>query len=236
MAKKENQVMSMNKRLMMLVFLAFMLITPTIKVDANVQKTKTYSCRCVHNNGVLDCRNTNCTADIIERKLNEQCGQGGTLGTISFSCDGYSGSSPEDACRNKAANDWRGTGELHMGVKGSAVCTGGPTERIGDNFCSDTQQALRFLGFLLFFAKILVPFAIIFMGTLDYYKVIVAGSKDDEMKKQTITFIKRICAGIIIFFIPTFLNMAFTVINGWSDVADEYEICATCLLDPGSCD
>ena len=115
---------------------------------------------------------------------------------------------------------------------GAEQITGGP---IGHDFCVRTSQTWRFLGWMLLFARIMVPFVIIFMGTIDFYKATVA-EQSDEMKNQLKTFSKRLLAGFMIFMIPTILHIFFTLITNWSDVADHYWECATCLLRPTQCD
>ena len=87
----------------------------------------------------------------------------------------------------------------------------------------------------MFFAKLLVPFILIIMGTMDYYKSIISNSSDD-MKKQTTRFIKRVILGIMIFFIPAILNTFMVFVSKYSDIAAKYENCVNCALDPISCD
>ena len=108
---------------------------------------------------------------------------------------------------------------------------------IGKDFCSEegVVNAFRFLGYIILFVKILIPFAIILMGTIDIYKS-VTSAKTDELNKQLITWGKRLFAGIFIFFLPTIINMAFHIIDGWTASHDaEYRKCVTCLLEPNNC-
>ena len=56
---------------------------------------------------------------------------------------------------------------------------------MGTDICKDDIiKALTFIGYLLFFVKLLVPLIIILIGTMDYYKSVTA-SKDDSLKEQT---------------------------------------------------
>jgi len=107
-------------------------------------------------------------------------------------------------------------------------------DALGHDFCVRTDQTWRFVGYMLLFTRILVPLGIIAMGTLDFYQAIVS-DKSDDMKKYGVIFGKRILAGVMIFLIPTILNISFTLISNWSDVADQYEECLSCLLAPRSC-
>ena len=71
----------------------------------------------------------------------------------------------------------------------------------------DDPESLRYLlNEILIYPKIIVPILVIILGTLDLAKAVVA-SKEDEMKKAQKTFIKRIMIGIIIFFVPTIMNV-----------------------------
>ena len=59
--------------------------------------------------------------------------------------------------------------------------------------------------------RIIVPILIILLGSLDLSKAVFAG-KEDEMKKAQKTFIKRIIAGVAVFFVPVLVSiiMSFT--------------------------
>lgn len=59
--------------------------------------------------------------------------------------------------------------------------------------------------------RIIVPILIILLGTLDLSKAVFAG-KEDGMRKAQQTFIKRIIAGVAVFFVPVLVSivMSFT--------------------------
>ena len=103
-------------------------------------------------------------------------------------------------------------------------------------YCKDAGVArtLKFLGILLYIAKIFVPALIIIFGSIDFGKAILAG-KDDEIKKKVPIFIKRFIAGVIVFFIPTIINFMFDAVQGYSDTIKEYDNCYTCILNPDQC-
>ena len=42
-------------------------------------------------------------------------------------------------------------------------------------------------------------------GSFDFFKAVVA-QKEDDMKKAQKTFIKRIIMGVLVFFVPVFIN------------------------------
>jgi len=241
--------MNMNKIMAMLVFMLVCFLPTGVNATGGVvSKSVSYSCKCTNEGGRLVCANNNCTRDIAIKKMLDKCGpntkvgddknkeyEPGTIKNITFTCGGYSGSSPEEACTTYNNNGFFGGVNQHIGVRASATCFPGAPARVGAEICHDAQETMRFLGFLLLFIRILIPFAIILMGTLDFYKIAMSGKPDEDMKKQAITLGKRVIAGILIFFLPTFLNMLFVFVSGWSDIAAEYETCANCLLSPSQC-
>lgn len=107
-------------------------------------------------------------------------------------------------------------------------------EPVAENFCDDAQKTLQFLGYILLFVRILVPLAIISVGSFDYYKAVSTGQSDD-LKKQSILLLKRVISGFIIFFIPTILNIIFNTLREFDVVRSDYEVCANCLFSPKDC-
>jgi len=105
---------------------------------------------------------------------------------------------------------------------------------IGPGFCNDVRGTMRFLGMILLVGKMLVPFIIIFVGSLDLYKVMTSGTQDD-IKKQYVNLGKRVLAGLLIFFLPTILNLTVLLISNWGIIQSEFTICANCLLNPTRC-
>lgn len=107
---------------------------------------------------------------------------------------------------------------------------------VGDNFCEepDVLRAISFFGYMLLFAKLLIPLIIIVMGTMDFYKAVVA-DKSDEIKTQSIRFLKRIILGIIVFFIPTILNSFMLLVDGYTELEVKHKNCITCAVYPTKC-
>lgn len=54
--------------------------------------------------------------------------------------------------------------------------------------------------------KIIIPALLILYGTFDFAKATIS-SDTEEMKKCQVKFIKRVCIGVAIFFIPTLINV-----------------------------
>lgn len=90
-------------------------------------------------------------------------------------------------------------------------------DSIGEYTCEGINNALfgttnnptqlrNYIDTGLQYIRILVPILIILLGTLDFGKAVLAG-KEDEMKKAQSTFIKRLIAGVIVFFIPLLVDL-----------------------------
>ena len=61
--------------------------------------------------------------------------------------------------------------------------------------------------------KIVVPIVLIIFGMMDLAKAIMA-QKEDEIKKGQQTFIKRLIAAVIVFFVITIVQMVITFVSG----------------------
>lgn len=227
--------MNTNKILLILIFI-LCLIFPIKDVKADKLKKIHATCTLEYNNGAINYDNDTCTNEILNNKIKTESGKGQIIETsITYYCKGlfgtYFGSSIKEACDKAPA---RVEGDL-ITVGINAECTVVP-ENIGDSFCEeqDVIKIFTFLGFILYFAKLFVPFILIIMGTFDYFKA-VTNEKSEELSKQTKVLIRRIITGIVIFLVPTLLKIALNLVNGWSDVKPDYEKCAMCALDPMSC-
>ena len=104
------------------------------------------------------------------------------------------------------------------------------------NICSSENNALKafqIIGYILFVIKILIPIIIIVLGMIDFGKAALSG---DEKANTTSfkTLMMRIITGVMIFFIPTVLDFALSIVQGTKDSMSKYEGCTTCMLDPFS--
>ena len=103
----------------------------------------------------------------------------------------------------------------------------------GMNFCSEdgVKMTLNIIGYVVFSLKMIVPLLLIIMGSLDFSKALI--SSDDKAIKDALgKLIRRIIAGIIVFFIPTILNYAFSLINEVSNNQANFTECSSCLFTP----
>ena len=101
--------------------------------------------------------------------------------------------------------------------------------------CSDLWEIWQIIGWVLWIFKIVIPVIIIVFGMIDLGKAVVA-SKDDEIKKSVKSLIMRSIAGIIIFFVPTIIGLIFGIVNDFSEVEGEYNVCRSCITSPGGCE
>lgn len=104
------------------------------------------------------------------------------------------------------------------------------------NICSSentTLKVFQVIGYILFILKILVPIIIIVLGVIEFGKAALSG---DEKANTTSfkTLMMRIITGVTIFFIPTILDFALSLVQGTKDAASKYDGCTTCMLDPFS--
>ena len=103
------------------------------------------------------------------------------------------------------------------------------------NYCSGLKDTFTIIGHIVRLAKILIPIVIIGFGMLDLFKAVV-GSKDDEIKKSFKSLIMRCIAGVCIFFLPAFIDLIFSWVDGWeTNYQGSYEECFKCIWDVGSC-
>lgn len=110
-----------------------------------------------------------------------------------------------------------------------------PIEEI--NFCErpGILKAFQIVGYVLFVIKILIPLILIGMGTYDFAKAAI--SSDDKANKTALnSLVRRIIIGVVIFFIPTVINLVINMIDSSinSDLGEgsKFSNCSSCLLDP----
>ena len=60
--------------------------------------------------------------------------------------------------------------------------------------------------------KILVPVILVILGVVDMLKA-ASSQKEDEMKKAQMTFVKRLIAAVMVFFVIAIIQLVFGVLN-----------------------
>lgn len=104
----------------------------------------------------------------------------------------------------------------------------------GIGFCTNTAAVWQLVGRILFVFKIVIPILLMVFGMIDLGKAVV-GAKDDEIKKALKQLMMRAIAAIVIFLIPTIIGFIFSIVDSFSDVKSDYNVCATCISHPGDC-
>ena len=76
--------------------------------------------------------------------------------------------------------------------------------------------------------QIVVPILLIVFGMLDLAKAVIA-SKEDEIKKAQMTFVKRLIAAVIVFFVVSLVQIVVRFVSG----NDENSImgCFNCFVN-----
>lgn len=97
-------------------------------------------------------------------------------------------------------------------------------------FCIETSNAWRIGGYLVMALKILVPVALIVMLSVDLAKGAFSDNADNS--KMISLIVKRIIAAIVIFMIPTILNLTINLLDDINDVKSDYTNCTECMLNP----
>lgn len=91
----------------------------------------------------------------------------------------------------------------------------------------DTEIAV-FIHNIILIIKIAVPIILIIFGMLDLGKAVVA-SKEDEIKKGQNTFIKRLIAGVVVFFMISIAQLITSLID--KETKGGFWSCANSLMN-----
>lgn len=101
------------------------------------------------------------------------------------------------------------------------------------DFCKNTLEVWQLIGRVLFVFKIVIPILLIVFGMIDLGKAVV-GAKDDEIKKALKQLAMRAIAAVVVFLIPTIVSFIFTIVDSFSEVKSDYNICSACISSPSS--
>lgn len=103
-----------------------------------------------------------------------------------------------------------------------------------NNLCANDGigSAARIIGYIIIIAKWLVPLIIIVLGMIDFGKAVIA-SDEKAINKSASSLIRRIIAGLAVFFAPTiilaFLNLI--QITGGIEETSRFNACTKCILN-----
>lgn len=108
---------------------------------------------------------------------------------------------------------------------------------LATSFCVKSAPVWQLVGKILVVFKIAIPILLIVFGMIDLGKAVIA-SKEDAIEKATSTLIKRLIAGVVIFFIPFLVDAIFGLISSFADLDTpeySYNVCEKCVTKPSSC-
>ena len=105
------------------------------------------------------------------------------------------------------------------------------------DFCYKTANIWQIIGYVFLILKIIIPLILIILGIIDVGKAVIS-SDEKIIKDGVFSLLKRIIAGIIIFFIPTIISVIFSFIGGFNEeIQQDFGNCFDCLTNPnGKCD
>ena len=106
-----------------------------------------------------------------------------------------------------------------------------------NNLCANEniKQAMKIIGYVIQVIRWIVPLMLIVLGMIDFGKSAIS-SDDSALNKATTTLIRRIIAGIVVFFVPTIVMAilkAIEITNGIEYLNNsKFGTCTKCLFSP----
>lgn len=102
-------------------------------------------------------------------------------------------------------------------------------------FCNkdNVVTTMKFIGYLFMIVKILIPTIIIVVGFVNLFKIITSG-KEEDVKKYVKSIVIRIGLGILIFLLPSIIELIYNTANKiiTDSETTESSNCVNCILDP----
>ena len=91
---------------------------------------------------------------------------------------------------------------------------------LGEAYTCEDLTSTKTYGYikdLFFLVQIIVPILLLVLGSLDFIRAI-ASQNDDGMKKAQSSFVKRLIIAVIIFLMPSVLNLLFSFLTNAFDI------------------
>ena len=93
----------------------------------------------------------------------------------------------------------------------------------------------NFVSTLVTIVKIAIPILLIVLGLFDLGKATMA-QKEDEIKKAQMTFVKRIIAAVLVFFVVAIVQLVFNLVDRSDENGNPSATsCINCFVN-GNCD
>ena len=102
---------------------------------------------------------------------------------------------------------------------------------LSEYLCQNTVKGWRLLGLGMFIIKIAVPIILICTALVPIYNEIVKGNSEEAIKGLR-TMGKKLIAGIVVFLIPTIIEVSVRYVSGKEYETKDMAICVSCFGDP----
>ncbi len=93
-----------------------------------------------------------------------------------------------------------------------------------------SSQVPILVSLIINIIKIAVPVLLVIFGMLDLGKAVMA-QKDDEIKKAQQTFLKRLLAGVLVFFVIAIVQLVFKVVTNGDEENNGVWDCFNCFVN-----
>lgn len=101
-------------------------------------------------------------------------------------------------------------------------------------FCQQTANIWKVLGYVVLIIKIVIPLLLIIFGMVDLGKAVIS-SDDKAISKSVSSLVRRFIAAVVIFFIPTIVSALFNVLDIMGDEQSDYNVCIQCVTNVNEC-
>lgn len=98
-------------------------------------------------------------------------------------------------------------------------------------FCASSASVFQIVGKFLSIIKIIIPVLLVVLGAMDILKAVIS-SDDKAIKNSVMTLLKRIVAGILVYFVPVFISGVFSLLPEFRENEDDYNVCRACITKP----
>ena len=104
------------------------------------------------------------------------------------------------------------------------------------SMCSDAnvKRIFRAMGYILLISKIIVPI-VLMVGTIMNYTKAMTANDEKGIKDATTKFAKAGAAALLIFFLPSIINLALSLVEDEKYETNDYVNCRKCLFDVRKC-
>lgn len=108
---------------------------------------------------------------------------------------------------------------FNMNVHADVYCAALPDVVIDDSIADVVHTVIRAI-------QIVVPIILVVFGMIDMLKG-VSSQKEDEIKKGQQTFVKRVIAAALVFFVIAIVKFIISAVSNNSDIME----CANCFIE-----